>query len=341
MTIAITHTRREGTLINGTSRGDGSAEILKLRMWGATRRQPARWSRNLGCWYFPHSRDKATYRPNLELLAQMLRDEGFTVTLEVDETDRRSFAEAEQDRTERAADRADRFTEYSDNAANRSNAAYSAAHQIADGIPFGQRVLIGHHSQARAERDRDRIHDGMAKSIHEGKKSEHWAGRAAASAGYETFRKNPGTTLRRIAKLQADLRAVEKWMRGQSAKGYSRNPGDPELPIRHAELTEEINYWQQVIKEAEAAGFKVWSKADFKKGDFALHRGTWFEVLRVNAKSVTIPHIHNGIGVTVVHADGNRLDWTWTAPYDDITGRKTAEEMTRPEPTPTDSTPAA
>lgn len=264
------------------------------------------------------------------------------MTLHIDETDRRSFAEAEEDRTDRASDRADRFAGYSDNAASRSNAAYTSAHQIADSIPMGQPILIGHHSQRRADRDRDRIYNGMARSIREGEKAEHWASRAAASAGYETFRKNPGRTLRRIATLEADLRAVEKWMRGESAKGYSRNPADPELPIRHAELTEEIGYWQQVIKEAEAAGFKVWSKADFKKGDFALHRGTWFEVLRVNAKSVTIPHIHNGIGVTVVRADGNRLDWTWTAPYDDITGRKTAEEMAHHQQQPSGaSTPAA
>ncbi len=63
MTIEITHTRREGTLIEGTSRGDGSSEILRLREYGRTQRQPFRWSRNLDCWYLPHSRDHATYTP--------------------------------------------------------------------------------------------------------------------------------------------------------------------------------------------------------------------------------------------------------------------------------------
>ncbi|MFD8978640.1 DUF3560 domain-containing protein [Streptomyces sp. NPDC059564] len=327
MTIKITHTRREGTLIEGTARGDGSADILKQRRWGATLRQPAKWSRTLGCWYLPFSRDKATYRPNLEQLAALLREKGFEVTLTVDESDRRTFAEQEEDRSERAADRSERFSGYADNAASRSDAAYAGAHRIADGIPMGQPILLGHHSQRSAEQDRDRIDNGMRKSIREGEKASYWSSRAAAAEGYEKFRKNPGVTLRRIAKLEADLRAVEKWQQGKSAKGFTRNPDDPELARMHAELAEEIAYWQGVIKEAEAKGFKVWSKKDFTKGDFVLHRGRYFEVLRVNAKSVTIPHIHNGIGERVVRAEGNRLDWTWTVPYDDVSGRKSPQGM--------------
>ncbi|MGW3163273.1 hypothetical protein ACWC9Q_10360 [Streptomyces sp. NPDC001142] len=74
----------------------------------------------------------------------------------------------------------------------------------------------------------------------------------------------------------------------------------------------------------------MWSKADFTRGDFVLYRGTWYEVLRVNPKSVTIPHIHNGTGKRIVRATGNRHDWTWTAPYDDVSGRKSADEMQQP-----------
>ncbi|MBT2405605.1 MULTISPECIES: DUF3560 domain-containing protein [unclassified Streptomyces] len=332
MTIGITHTRRAGTLIEGTSRGDSSAEILRLREYGRTGRQPFRWSRHLGCWYLPHSRDHATYTPSLELLAQRLREKGFEVELTIDNADRRSFSEAEQDREERAEDRAERFAGYADSAARNSQAAWKSGREIADNIPFGQPILVGHHSERHARRDRERIDNAMRKSISEGDRAQHWADRERAAANYEQFRKNPGRTLRRLEKLRTDLRAVEKWQRGESAKGYFRNPGDPELEIRHQELTEEIEHWQTAIKEAETKGFKVWSKADFQRGDFVLHRGTWYEVLRVNAKSVTIPHIHNGVGEFVVRATGNRLDWTWTAPYDDVSGRMSADEMQQKAP---------
>jgi len=333
VTVEITHTRREGTLIEGTARGDGTAEILKLREYGRTGRQPFRWSRNLGCWYLPHSRDHAAYTPSLELLAQRLRDAGFDVTLSVDNADRRSFSEAEQDREDRAQDRAERFGGYADNAARNSETAWKSGRAIADHIPFGQPILVGHHSERHARRDQERIDNAMRKSISEHDRAQYWSDRERAAANYERFRKDPGRTLRRLDKLRADLRAVEKWQRGESAKGYSRNPADPELVTEHQELTEEIEHWQQVIKDAEAKGFKVWSRADFQRGDFVRCRGTWYEVLRVNAKSVTIPHIHNSVGQAVVRAEGNRLDgWTWTVPYDDVSGRRSADEMRQTAP---------
>ncbi|MDX2540150.1 DUF3560 domain-containing protein [Streptomyces scabiei] len=331
MTIEITHTRREGTLIEGTSRGDGSAEILRLREYGRTQRQLFRWSRNLDCWYLPHSRDHATYTPSLELLAQRLRDAGFEVTLTIDNADRRPFAEAEKEREEKAEGRAERFGGYAASAARNSEAAWKSSHEISERFAGGQPILVGHHSEGRARRDHARMDDTMRKSIGERDRADHWTGRAQAAANYERFKKDPGRTLRRLDKLRADLRAVEKWQRGESAKGYSRNPDDPELTIRHEELTEEIEHWEQIIKDAEAEGVKVWSKADFTRGDFVLYRGTWYEVLRVNPKSVTIPHIHNGTGKRIVRATGNRHDdWTWTAPYDDVSGRKSADEMEQP-----------
>lgn len=328
MTIEITHTRREGTLIEGTSRGDGSAETLRLREYGRTQRQPFRWSRNLDCWYLPHSRDHATYTPSLELLAQRLRDAGFEVTLTIDNADRRSFSDAEKEREEKAEGRAERFGGYAASAAQNSEAAWKSSHEISERFAFGQPILIGHHSEGRARRDHARMDNAMRKSIGERDRAAHWTGRAQAAANYERFTKDPGRTLRRLDKLRADLRAVEKWQRGESAKGFSRSPADPELETERQELTEEIAHWEQVIKNAEAGGFKMWSKADFTRGDFVLYRGTWYEVLRVNPKSVTIPHIHNGVGQRVVRAADNRHDgWTWTAPYDDVSGRKSADEM--------------
>lgn len=52
----------EGTLIEGTSRNDGTAEVLKSCGW--------RWSRNLGAWFVPQSRDQAG---QLKITAGLLR----------------------------------------------------------------------------------------------------------------------------------------------------------------------------------------------------------------------------------------------------------------------------
>ncbi|MGW2882552.1 DUF3560 domain-containing protein [Streptomyces sp. NPDC001233] len=320
MTIEIIHSRSEGTLIEGSTKGDGVYEIV--------RRHGFRYMPSIGQIGIRQSRDRAAKTWYINAAAAALREAGFEVNVTIDESNRRSFAEAEADRVERAEGRAERFSGYADNAAARSDSAYQHGHQIADGIPMGQPILVGHHSERRARRDVERMDHAMRTSISEGEKASYWSGRQRAAEGYEQFRKAPRRTLRRIERLQADLRRVQRRQREESAEGSGRDVTNQELVIRHEELTEEIAYWEAVIAEAEKNGFKVWSKADFKKGDFVRRGKTWFEVLRVNAKSVTIPHIHNGIGGGVVRASDNKLDgWTWLLTYDEVFGRRSAEEM--------------
>ncbi len=325
--ITITHTRADGTLLEGSRKGDG--------VWELVRPHRFTWGRSLpGVLFIRQSRDKQADRWSIRHAAAALRKEGWTVEIDIDEDTRRTFAEAEQERYDRAAERADRFDDYASNAAARSNAAYAGVKAISDGIPMGQPILVGHHSERRARRDVERMDAGMRRSVDEGKKAEHYAGRAQAAEHYEAFRKNPPRTLRRIAKLEAELRGVERWLAGKSNEGYTRSLTPDtvaELNRRKAELTEQIDHWRGIVAQAEADGFKVWSRDDFKKGDFVYYRGTWYEVLRVNPKSVTIPHIHNGVGRTVVRKGDGHLDWTWKAPYDEVSGRRTAEEQAAAE----------
>ncbi|MCX5206692.1 DUF3560 domain-containing protein [Streptomyces sp. NBC_00237] len=329
MTITITHTRAEGTLVEGTDKGDGTGDILKDRSYGRRGGSGFKWSRMLGCWYLPHSRDHRADTYSINLLSTRLRDKGFEVTVTIDEEQRRTFAEAEADREEKAEARAERFADYAGNAASRSASLSDSAHRMGDAIPFGQPILVGHHSEGRDRRYRERMDTTMRKSFAESDRASHWAGREQAAASYKAFRNNPPRTLRRIAKLEAQLRRVEKWQAGKSAGGFYRDIENPdtvaELAREHLEVTEEIAHWQDVIKKAEAEGFKVWSKPDFAKGDFVRCRGRWYEVMRVNAKSVSVPHVFTGQRL-VTAADMVR-DLTTTLPYDDLSGRRSAEEM--------------
>ena len=53
---------------------------------------------------------------------------------------------------ERAQERAERFEEYSDKREAEAHRAKAAVDAIADGIPLGQPILVGHHSERRARR---------------------------------------------------------------------------------------------------------------------------------------------------------------------------------------------
>ena len=57
--------------------------------------------------------------------------------------------------------RADRLHEWAEKRGAKAEAAETTARDLADRIPFGQPILIGHHSEGRARRDADRIRGGF------------------------------------------------------------------------------------------------------------------------------------------------------------------------------------
>lgn len=330
--ITIRHTHADGTLIEGSSKGDGVYDVLRgLRdNW---RYFPSIRQIGLG-----QSRDKSANTYRIKRAADALRAAGHDVTVEIDESQRRTFAEAEAERYERAEDRAERLAGYASNAAARSDAAYQAAHRIADGIPMGQPILVGHHSERRHRRDIERMHNGMRRSIAEERKAEHYAERAETAERYQERRESVPTTLRRIEKLEADLRAVNRSLAGRvdyvsdGAGGYTLKRVMPSegrkarLEQMAADLQEQVDYWRAHVKRMEEEhGVKVWGPADFTKGDFVQLTYGYYEVLRVNKKSLTIPALISD-GPVVTKAN-SRLSWTDTMPYDKVRGRKSADEM--------------
>lgn len=148
--------------------------------------------------------------------------------------------------------------------------------------------------------------------------------KAAAAAEPRT---DPLMALRRIGKLEADRRRVER----SRARCIPGSDFAQELTQQIGELDEQLAHWRAVVARAQEEGFRVWSRDDFRRGDFVQYRGTWFEVLRVNARSLTIPHIFAGVGREVVRSgDGEHgaHGWTWAARYSDgVTGRMSAQEM--------------
>jgi len=111
---------------------------------------------------------------------------------------------------DRAEARAARFAGYSNHAAERAEQAQKAVSAIADGIPFGQPIICGHHSQRHAERDAEKIRNGMRRAIDEMKATEYWRGRAHATLAHADYKVQPGVIARRIKRLEAERRKQVK-----------------------------------------------------------------------------------------------------------------------------------
>ena len=79
---------------------------------------------------------------------------------------------------ERREAKADRLREWADKREVKAEAGFKKADDIADMIPFGQPILIGHHSEGRARRDQDRIQSGMRSGIENSRKADDFRRRA-------------------------------------------------------------------------------------------------------------------------------------------------------------------
>lgn len=111
---------------------------------------------------------------------------------------------------ERAEERADRFTDYSAKRSSEANAAKDAVAKIADGIPFGQPILVGHHSEKRARKDAERIQNGMARAVKLWETAGYWTSRAAGAIRAAKYKELPNVRARRIKNLEADKRKRER-----------------------------------------------------------------------------------------------------------------------------------
>ena len=74
--------------------------------------------------------------------------------------------------------RRERYQDRAAKAEQTSQSAFKQAHAISDMIPFGQPILVGHHSEGRHRRDLKRIDNAMRKSIEADDKAEYYQRKA-------------------------------------------------------------------------------------------------------------------------------------------------------------------
>ncbi|WP_247455405.1 DUF3560 domain-containing protein [Bradyrhizobium sp. 174] len=111
---------------------------------------------------------------------------------------------------DRAERRADRFEDYSEKRMADAERARKAVSEIADNIPFGQPILVGHHSEKHARRDKEKIDAGMRKAVQMWRTSQYWTARTTGAIQHAKYKELPAVRHRRIKGIEADRRKVEK-----------------------------------------------------------------------------------------------------------------------------------
>ena len=153
--ITISHTHEDGTLVHGTSKGDGVYELIGPRTAARFRYFPS--IRMIG---IPQSRDHLADRWRINKAAEVLRAAGHEVTVEIDDTPR-DVTEVKADRAERLDGRYDALTAKAERNAAEAERRFGAADHYAERFAGGQPILVGHHSERSARVAQKRIDQNM------------------------------------------------------------------------------------------------------------------------------------------------------------------------------------
>lgn len=113
--------------------------------------------------------------------------------------------------------KADRYRELADKARDQSNAVHEQSNRLADAIPFGQPILVGHHSEKRHRRDIERIQNGMMKSIELSKKAKYYENKVS---GIENNNSISSDDPEAITKLKEKLIQLE--IKREQYKEYNK-----------------------------------------------------------------------------------------------------------------------
>jgi hypothetical protein len=311
--LIITHTHEAGTIIEGTSKGDGTAEILKTNRW--------RWGRSIGAWFVPMSRDHRPNYPRIRATAAALEEAGFTVTQEIDDTVR-STAEVEAAKVARQEDRVSALDAKADRKAANADSLWDRHMQDVNRLPEGgEPIKIGHHSENRHRNAIDKAHNSARRGIDAQHEAEAIAARATAAAHTTAARYSVQTVANRIEKISADIRRFERQILADyydDTTGYRpatdamKEARTKRLQPHIDEARDQLHYWEGIRSDQIANGKATNFGPDtIKKGDAVKIRGHWRRVVRVNGKTVSVE---------------TGYSWTDRVEYAAIQDRRSADE---------------
>ncbi len=129
---------------------------------------------------------------------------------------------------DRKAAKIDRYRSYAANARGRATTAHRTAEQIRAVIPFGQPILVGHHSEGRHRRDLDRQWNAIGRSVEENRKADHWQRRADAVESDTSISKADPEA---VTKLRAKVDELTAQRDRLKAYNKTCRKGAPDLSI--------------------------------------------------------------------------------------------------------------
>lgn len=107
---------------------------------------------------------------------------------------------------ERAQAKAERLDDLATKRAKQAGAYHAAAHRISERFAGGQPILVGHHSERRARKDKAAMDQAMQNAVAALDAVNYWNYRAEGVERHANYKSSPKVRARRIKTLLAELR---------------------------------------------------------------------------------------------------------------------------------------
>lgn len=225
---------------------------------------------------------------------------------------------AQADRHTRRAERLDARADSRDRTVQAIGAKLAANPLVSDYGLATEPIKVGHHSEGRHRRAKERIGQQMGAQVVAWREGAELRGRAAAEAarGMPDAERSVGFMVRRMDELTAALRRAERELVGGSFHGHDRSGGltqtapDPDSPwgrkvaAERDQAAEGLAYWQALL---DAAGGVAYSKDNVKPGMIIAVSFGQARVIRTGTKNAS-----------VVYTGGNLDGYASKIPYANI-----------------------
>jgi len=114
---------------------------------------------------------------------------------------------------ERTANRQEAYERLANKHSKESDRQYAQSKQISNMIPFGQPILVGHHSERRHRRDADRIYTSMGKSVEHSKTAEYYKDKLATMEANTSISSDDPDALIKLTEKLTGMEECQEYMK--------------------------------------------------------------------------------------------------------------------------------
>ncbi|BAV04427.1 protein of unknown function [Filimonas lacunae] len=155
---------------------------------------------------------------------------------------------------ERKVNRADNAEMQAAKSRQKSQQLYESSHNMVSGIPMGQPILIGHHSEKGHRRLLERSNNAMRGSVEADKAADHYEDRASSIRNNKTIATDNPDALQLLRDKLARLQAAHELLK-QAGKLYRKNPNDKDGYMKLPGAT--IGQWNDMVKYGGIKRFEI------------------------------------------------------------------------------------